>query len=32
MSETDLENDISVEIFLLAGARTDMIEFEQTGE
>src|SRR5918994_1037107 len=31
MSETDLENDISVEIFLLAGARTDMTGFERAG-
>jgi uncharacterized protein YbcI len=32
MSETDLENDISVEIFLLAGARTDMADFEMADE
>ncbi len=31
-SETDLENDISVEIFLLAGDRTDMASFEEAGE
>ena len=28
MSETDLENDVSVEIFLLANDRTDMSSFE----
>jgi len=27
-SDTDLENDISVEVFILAGARTDMSGFE----
>jgi len=32
MSETDLENDIAVEIFLLAEARIDMSEFEPTEE
>jgi uncharacterized protein YbcI len=32
MSETDLENDISVELFLLAGARTDMTDFEMADE
>lgn len=29
LSETDLENDIAVEIFLLAEARTDMSSFEE---
>jgi uncharacterized protein YbcI len=28
-SETDLENDISVEVFILAGDRTDMSSFEE---
>ncbi len=28
-SETDLENDIAVEVFLLAGHRTDMTAFEE---
>jgi uncharacterized protein YbcI len=32
MSETDLDNDISIEIFLLAGARTDMTDFEMADE
>ena len=32
MSETDLQNDIAVEIFLLAGGRTDMSEFEPADE
>jgi uncharacterized protein YbcI len=32
LSETDLENDISVEIFILAEGRTDMSEFEEAGE
>jgi len=32
MSETDLENDISIEIFLLGPTRTDMAGFEQAGE
>jgi uncharacterized protein YbcI len=32
LSETDLDNDISVEIFILADARTDMSGFEQAGE
>lgn len=32
MSETDLENDIAVEIFLLAEDRTDMSAFEPTEE
>jgi len=32
LSETDLENDISVEMFLLAGIRTDMAGFEKAGE
>ena len=32
MSETDLENDISVELFLLAGPRTDMTGFEMADE
>ena len=27
-SETDLENDIAVEVFILAGERTDMSSFE----
>jgi len=31
-SETDLENDISVEVFLLSGDRTDMASFEAAGE
>ena len=31
-SETDLENDIAVEVFLLAGDRTDMASFEEPGE
>jgi len=30
-SETDLENDIAVEVFLLAGERTDMASFEEAG-
>jgi len=30
-SETDLENDIAVEVFLLAGERTDMASFERAG-
>ena len=30
-SETDLENDIAVEVFLLAGERTDMASFEHAG-
>jgi uncharacterized protein YbcI len=29
MSETNLEADVSVEIFLLAGPRTDMADFEE---
>ena len=32
LSETDIENDIAVEIFLLADARTDMSHFEEAGE
>jgi len=28
LSETDIENDVSVETFLLAGGRTDMTNFE----
>jgi uncharacterized protein YbcI len=28
LSETDLENDVAVEVFLLADARTDMAGFE----
>jgi uncharacterized protein YbcI len=32
MSETDLENDIAVEIFLLGPPRTDMTGFEEAGE
>jgi uncharacterized protein YbcI len=31
-SETDIENDIAVEVFLLAGERTDMASFEEAGE
>jgi uncharacterized protein YbcI len=29
-SETDLENDIAVEVFILAGERTDMSSFEDS--
>jgi len=32
LSETDLENDISVELFLLSDKRTDMTDFEDAGE
>ena len=32
LSETDLENDIAVELFLLGDERTDMASFEQSGE
>jgi|SRR5215217_2447791 len=32
LSETDLENDISVELFLLGPPRTDMTDFEQAGQ
>ena len=32
ISDTDLENDIAVEVFLLAGDRTDMASFEQAQE
>jgi uncharacterized protein YbcI len=32
LSETNLEADISVEFFLLEGARTDMTEFESVGD
>ena len=32
ISETDLENDIAVEIFILAEERTDMASFEEAGE
>jgi uncharacterized protein YbcI len=32
VSETDLENDIAIEMFLLAGERTDMASFEEAGE
>jgi len=32
LSETNLEEDISVEVFILAEARTDMTGFEQAGE
>jgi len=32
LSETDLDNDISVEIFLLGAGRTDMTSFENAGE
>jgi uncharacterized protein YbcI len=28
MSETDLENDVSIEVFLLGGERTDLDRFE----
>jgi uncharacterized protein YbcI len=31
-SETDLENDIAVEVFILAGDRTDMASFGEAGE
>jgi uncharacterized protein YbcI len=31
ISETDLENDIAVEIFVLAEERTDMASFEEAG-
>jgi uncharacterized protein YbcI len=29
LSETNLEADLSVEVFLLGGARTDMADFEE---
>ena len=32
LSETDLGNDVSVEIFLLGPTRTDMADFEEAGE
>jgi uncharacterized protein YbcI len=32
MSETDLDNDISVEVFLLGADRTDMASFESAGQ
>jgi len=32
LSETDLENDVAVEIFLLGATRTDMTGFEDAGE
>jgi uncharacterized protein YbcI len=32
LSETDLEHDVSVEMFLLADDRTDMSSFEEAGE
>jgi len=32
LSETDLDNDISVELFLLGPSRTDMTDFEKAGE
>jgi uncharacterized protein YbcI len=32
LSETDLENDIAIEIFLLGARRTDMTSFEKAGE
>jgi uncharacterized protein YbcI len=32
LSETDLENDIAVELFLLGARRTDMTSFEEAGE
>ena len=31
MSETDVEQDLSVEVFLLGGERTDMVEYEPPG-
>jgi uncharacterized protein YbcI len=31
-SDTDLEKDIAVEVFILAGDRTDMASFEEAGE
>jgi uncharacterized protein YbcI len=31
LSETDLENDVSVEMFLLGATRTDMAGFEESG-
>jgi uncharacterized protein YbcI len=31
LSETDLDNDIAVEIFLLGARRTDMTSFEKAG-
>jgi uncharacterized protein YbcI len=32
LSETNLDEDIAVEVFILAEARTDMRDFEQAGE
>jgi hypothetical protein len=32
LSETDLDNDISVELFLLGPSRTDVTDFEKAGE
>src|SRR5829696_6147835 len=32
LSETNLEEDISVEVFILAEARTDMTGFEEAGD
>jgi len=32
ISETDLENDIAVEVFILAGGRTDMSSFESQSD
>jgi uncharacterized protein YbcI len=32
LSETNLEDDVSVEIFLLGGSRTDMSDFEEPEE
>ena len=32
LSETDVENDISVEVFILADERTDMTDFEPGGQ
>jgi uncharacterized protein YbcI len=32
LSETDLENDVAVEVFLLADARTDMASFEDESQ
>jgi uncharacterized protein YbcI len=31
-SATDIENDIALEVFILAGERTDMASFEEAGE
>jgi uncharacterized protein YbcI len=32
ISETDLENDIAIEMFILAGERTSMAAFEEAGQ